>query len=486
MPLFEAMKEYNEKDVVPFDVPGHKHGKGLQEFTEYFGEMIMKLDVNSMKQLDNLSNPTGVIKESQQLLAEAYGADFAHFLVNGTSSGIQAMIMSVCDPGDKIIIPRNAHKSAFNALILSDALPIYIYPDIHEELGISCNISIESVKEAICTHPDAKALFVINPTYYGMTCNLKEIINYCHDKGVAVLVDEAHGAHFAFSEELPDSAMQLGADMAAVSLHKTGGSLTQSSALLVNEGFINHNRVKTILNLTQTTSASYLLMSSLDVCRKNLVCNGKGILKNIIEITDDARTRINEIKGYYAFGKELIGTYNIWNFDATKLGVNVIGVGLTGFEVYDILRDEYNIQVELADMYNILAIISLGDDKVSINRLVEALKDIAYRQRNTIKKPIKLSTCSSQVVMTPRDAFYSGKVNKRLEDCEGWISGESIMVYPPGIPLLVPGEEITIDIIQNIKLLKEENCVFNGTEDSRVDNINVIDMINCKRNIING
>ncbi|WFD10177.1 aminotransferase class I/II-fold pyridoxal phosphate-dependent enzyme [Tepidibacter hydrothermalis] len=473
-PLFDALKEYQQRNVIPFDVPGHKHGKGLPELSNYIGEKVLQVDVNSMKCLDNISNPVGVIKESQELMAKAYCADHAFFLVNGTSSGVQAMIMSVCSPGDKIIIPRNAHKSAINGLILSGGIPVYVQPQTNDELGIAMGVSVESIEEAIEENPDVKAVFIINPTYYGATSNLKRIIEISHEKNIAVIVDEAHGAHFRFHEELPVAAMELGADMSAVSIHKTGGSLTQSSALLLNDGIIDKNRVKTILNLTQTTSASYLLMSSLDVARKMLATQGEEVFTRVLEISRKARDEINEIEGLYAFGNELIGQDGVYNFDETKLGVCVKGIGMTGFEVYDVLRDEYNIQVELGDVYNILAIISVGDDSFSLDKLVDALKEISFKHGKGRVDFDKVVLHNPQIVVSPRDAFYARKKIIKLEDSEGEVSGESIMAYPPGIPIITPGERISSEIIEYIKFIKNQHGMMTDTEDPYVENIKVL------------
>ena len=240
-PLFDALKNYHTTGVVSFDVPGHKK-RFQNEFSEYIGQRIIELDTNSMKELDILNNPTGVIREAHQLMADAYCADEAFFLVNGTTSGIQTMVMSACNPGDKIILPRNVHKSAINALILSGATPVYIDPEIDETLGISLGVDIEKIKEAVIKNGDIKAILIINPTYYGAVSDLEGIIKYCHKKEIIVLVDEAHGAHFPFHDKFPKNAMFLGADMSAVSIHKTGGSLTQSSVLLLNYGFIDHQK----------------------------------------------------------------------------------------------------------------------------------------------------------------------------------------------------------------------------------------------------
>ncbi|WP_416387379.1 aminotransferase class I/II-fold pyridoxal phosphate-dependent enzyme [Caminicella sporogenes] len=474
-PLFEAMREYHRKNVVPFDVPGHKHGIGIPEMVDYFGRTMLELDVNAMKCLDNICNPIGVIKEAEDLAAKAYGADNAFFLVNGTTSGVQAMIMSICNPGDKIILPRNAHKSAITALILSGAVPVYIQPEINEELGIAMGVSLKSVKEAIEKHHDAKAIFIINPTYYGAVSDLKAIVEMAHKYEMAVLVDEAHGAHMKFHNELPMEAMDVGADMCAVSTHKTGGSLTQSSLLLLRERFVDAKKVKTTLNLTQTTSASYLLMGSIDIARKQLATKGKEMLDNVLNLVRWARFEINKIEGLYAFGKELVGTIGVYDFDETKLGVNVRNLGLTGFEVYDILRDEYNIQVELGDMYNILAIVSLGDTKESLGALIEALKSISVKYKRDKKITLKKSILKNpEVIVSPRDAYYSRKKVVKFEDAAGEVSGESIMAYPPGIPVVALGERITKEMIEYVNEMKKKESLLQGTEDPYVNYIKVL------------
>jgi len=476
-PLFEAMKEYHQKNVIPFDVPGHKHGNGLPEFIDYFGKTIMELDVNSMKPLDNLSNPIGVIKEAEELAAELFWADHAFFLVNGTTVGIQAMIMSVCNPGDKIILPRNIHRSAINGLILSDAIPAYIEPEVDNELGITLNISIEKVEQAIIRNPDAKAILVTNPTYYGFAPDLKRIVKLAHQYGLAVLVDEAHGSHLSFNPKFPISAMDAGADMTTLSFHKTGGSLTQSSLLLTNDGTVDSKHVKTILNLLQTTSASYLLMVSLDLARKNLAQNGEKEFQRILKLVRKARSEINAIDGVSSFGLDLVGKEGVFSFDETKLTIKMNELGLTGFEAYDILRDEYNIQMEFGDAYNTLAVVSLGDDAESLERLISAVQDMSKKYR---KDPIcfsgALALQNPEVIVSPRHAFYSSKKVKKLEECEGHISAEFIMAYPPGIPIVTPGERISKEIIEYVQFLKSQKSMLTGPEDPYVNHINVLGM----------
>ncbi len=473
-PLFEALKAYREKKVVPFDVPGHKHGKGLLEFADFVGETVMQIDVNSMKPLDYLSNPVSVIKQAQELAAEAFSADHCFFLVNGTTSAVQAMIMSACSPGDKIILPRNAHKSAINGIILSGAQPVYVQPELDQEIGVAMGVTVQAIEKAIDENPDAKAVFIINPTYYGYTSDISDIVKLCHEKDILVLVDEAHGAHFAFHDSLPQDAMSAGADMSSVSLHKTGGSLTQSSLLLMKEDRIEESLVRAMINLTLTTSASYLLMSSLDVARKKLAVSGKETLDKVLQISRWARDEINKIDGLYAFGKERINGCGVFNFDETKLGIDVNGIGLTGFEAYDILRDEYNIQVELGDVCNILAIISVGDDQKSVGTLVEAIADMASKYRRESLDIGTLPLENPEVVVSPRVAFYGKKKMVKLEDSEGMICAESVMAYPPGIPVVTMGEKITREIIDYIQFMKTQHTTLSGTKDPYIDHMEVL------------
>lgn len=474
-PLFEALKTYDDRRVIPFDVPGHKHGKGMAPMADYYGSKMLALDVNSMPFLDNLSNPIGVIKEAEALAADAYGADEAIFLVNGTSAGIQAMIMSVCEPGDSIILPRNCHKSAVSSLILSGAVPIYVQPQIDENLGIAMGVTLDDFKHAIIDHPEAVAVFVINPTYYGVVSDLEGIIRFAHQHNKIVIVDEAHGAHFHFHSDMPPSAMKLGADLSAMSIHKTGGSLTQSSLLLINEERVSAKKVKKSLSLTQTTSASYLLMASLDIARMQLATQGEQLLDEVLSLARDARKRINQINGYYAFGIDEIGNPGVVGYDESKLGVNVAKLGLSGFEVYDILFEHYNIQIELADMYNILMIISLGDEQNSIDQLITALTDIAQTRAKSTPVPLVTAVLHNpDVIVSPRDAYYAHSKAVALEDCVGEIAAESIMTYPPGIPIVTPGERISEQMLMHMLRLKAQPSLLQGMEDPYLNTIKVL------------
>lgn len=472
-PLYEALCEYRENRIVSFDVPGHKQGKGNPELTEFLGKACMSVDVNSMKPLDNLCHPISVIKEAEELMADAFGAKHAFFMVNGTSSAVQAMVMSVCKRGDKIIMPRNVHRSSINALIVCGAVPVYVNPGVNKELGIPLGMSVEAVKRAVSENPDAKAIIVNNPTYYGVCSNLREIVKIAHNAGMKVLVDEAHGTHFYFGDYMPLSAMSVGADIAAVSMHKTGGSLTQSSALLLNEG-ISEGYVRQIINLTQTTSASYLLMTSLDISRKNLALNGKSIFERVTSLASYARKEINKIGGLYAFSRELINGDDIFDFDPTKVSVHTRDIGLAGIEVYDILRDKYDIQIEFGDIGNILAIISVGDRILNIERLISALSEIKRRYSKNPAGMLDHEYIEPVVECSPQEAFYSDKIQLPLKDTLGKVCAEFVMCYPPGIPILAPGELITNDALEYIIYAKEKGCNLTGAEDINTEKINVI------------
>ena len=474
-PIYEAITEYRENRIVSFDVPGHKQGKGNPELTSLLGRQCMSIDVNSMKPLDNLCHPVSVIKEAEELMADAFGAAHAFFMVNGTSSAVQAMVMSVCGRGDKIIMPRNVHRSSINALIVCGAVPVYVNPGVNKRLGIPLGMSVDSIRRAIEENPDAKAIIVNNPTYYGVCSNLREIVKLAHSAGMKVLVDEAHGTHFYFGDYMPLSAMSVGADMAAVSMHKTGGSLTQSSVLLLGPD-VNPGYVRQVINLTQTTSASYLLLTSLDISRKNLALNGKAIFEKVTTLASYGKREINRIGGFYAFSRELVNGDDIFDFDPTKLSVHTRDVGLAGIEVYDILRDRFDIQIEFGDIGNILAIISVGDSMLNIERLISAMSEIKRLYTRDPAGMLDHEYIEPHVVCSPQEAFYSAKTQLPLDDTLGRVCAEFVMCYPPGIPILAPGELINADALEYIKYAKIKGCNLLGAEDMNTEKINVMNI----------
>lgn len=472
-PIYEALDKFSKMRVVPFDVPGHKRGRGNPELVNLLGEKCVSMDVNSMKPLDNLCHPVSVIRDAENLAADAFGAHHAFLMVGGTTSAVQSMVMSAVQAGQKIILPRNVHRSVMGALVLCGAVPVYVNPECDAKLGIPLGMSLSRLKRTIECTPDAKAILVNNPTYYGICSDLRSIVKLAHEHNMLVLVDEAHGTHLYFGENLPVSAMAAGADMAAVSMHKSGGSLTQSSLLLTGPR-VNADHVRQIINLTQTTSASYLLLSSLDISRRNLALRGKESFAAVCELADYARSEINDLGGWYAYSKELVNGDSIFDFDSTKLSVYTLDMGLAGIEVYDLLRDEYDIQIEFGDLGNILAYLSIGDRKRDVERLVSALSEIGRLYAKDRTGMMENEYIPPVVAVTPQYAFYAPKKSLPIEETAGYICSEFVMCYPPGIPILAPGERVTTKILEYIAYAKKKGCQLTGPEDAAIERLNVL------------
>ncbi|MCG1020484.1 aminotransferase class I/II-fold pyridoxal phosphate-dependent enzyme [Sutcliffiella horikoshii] len=478
-PLFTGLLNHAKKNPIQFHIPGHKKGAGIDpEFREFIGENALSIDLINIGPLDDLHQPKGMIKEAQDLAAKAFGADHTFFSVQGTSGAIMTMVMAVCGPGEKIIVPRNVHKSVMSAIVFSGAVPIFIHPEVDKELGISHGITTDSVEKALKQHPDAKGVLVINPTYFGISADLSQIVEIAHSFNVPVLVDEAHGVHIHFHEELPLSAMQAGADMAATSVHKLGGSMTQSSILNVREGLVNVNRIQGILSMLTTTSTSYLLLASLDVARKRLATEGHILIEKTIELANQTRNAINEIEYLHCIGPEILGRKATFDYDPTKLIISVKKLNLTGYDVEKWLRQKYNIEVELSDLYNILCIITPGDSEVETGTLLQALKELSEEfkhQAGDSEKEVKVLLPDIPVLaIAPRDAFYSETEIVPFEESAGRIIAEFIMVYPPGIPIFTPGEIITEDNLAYITKTLEVGLPVQGPEDYELKTLRVI------------
>jgi arginine decarboxylase len=467
-PLFSGLVQHSKKNPIQFHIPGHKKGKGIApEFREFIGDNALSIDLINIGPLDDLHQPKGMIKEAQDLAAEAFGADHTFFSVQGTSGAIMAMIMSVCGPGDKIIVPRNVHKSVMSAIVFSGAIPIFIHPEIDEHLGISHGITTDSLIRALEEYPDAKAVLVINPTYFGISADLKTIVEIAHSYDIPVLVDEAHGVHIHFHDDLPLSAMQAGADMAATSVHKLGGSMTQSSILNVKGNRVSYKRVQSVLSMLTTTSTSYLLLASLDVARKELAISGKELLHRTIQLANSIRKRINELDHIYCVGDEILEKDAAFDYDPTKLIISVKDLGLSGFDVEMWLRENYNIEVEMSDLYNILCLITPGDSEEEANILVSALAALC-KERSLLAAKINTQVLLPEIpilAVSPRDAFYSETELVPFDDSEGRIIAEFIMVYPPGIPIFIPGEIISEDNLVYIKKNRDAGLPVQGPED---------------------
>jgi arginine decarboxylase len=477
-PLFTALVKHAQRQPIQFHIPGHKKGVGMdQEFRTFIGDNALSIDLINIAPLDDLHQPSGIIREAQDLAADAFGAEHTFFSVQGTSGAIMTMILSVCTQGDKIIVPRNVHKSVLSAIIFAGAKPVFISPTMDTNLGIAHGITMTSVRRALERHPDAKGVVVINPTYFGICTNLKEIVELVHSYDIPVLVDEAHGVHVHFHDKLPLSAMQAGADISATSVHKLGGSLTQSSVLNMREGRINPKRVQSIISMLTTTSTSYLLLASLDTARRHLALHGKEMAQQSIDLAQYARKQFNEIEGLYCFGEEILGTEATYDYDPTKLTIHIRRLGITGYEVENWLRTEYNIEVELSDMYNILCLITPGDTQENVDLLIQAMKQCAalnFNQHGAAGDVVVKTPEIPHLSLSPRDAFYADTEVVSLKNAAGRIIAEFIMVYPPGIPILLPGEVISQENIDYIIEHVEVGLPVQGPEDKTIQNVKVI------------
>lgn len=461
-PFYTKLLEYANSQPTPLDVPGHKLGSLHNDLMDQVGDMVYKLDANAPRGLDNLNRPTGVIKEAAELMADAFGAEKAYFLTGGTTMGILAMIMSVCGAKEKIILPRNVHKSAINALILSGAVPIFVKPYLDQELGIANHMDYQEVEKAILEHPDAKAVFVINPTYFGVASDLKGIVELAHAKDMLVLVDEAHGSHLPFSSLLPQSSMEAGADMSSCSLHKTVGSLTQSSILITQGPRVDHIRLRSTINMIQSTSPSSLLLASLDVARKMFYFEGPTQIPKLIEMAHQTRERINQINGLKAMETSYFLRHKAFDYDETKIIVKVSELGLTGFDVYKALFDEYNVQLELAETHLILAVLSIGTKQKDLDRLVEALQHLSDKYVPMQLSPLqpKIKYVYPEAYTRPREAYHAPKKYVQINQAVDEIAAESIMIYPPGIPIVIPGEIISQDILDDLDFYQKQGSII--------------------------
>lgn len=477
-PLFNAVVNYAKKKKISFHTPGHKHGDGIpKKFRDFVGSKIFDIDLTLLEEVDSLQDPKTVIKEAQKLAAEAYGSDYSFFLVNGTTIGNQTMILSTCLPGDKIIIPRNAHKSVIAGVILSGAIPIYVHSKVDKKLGIICNVTPKQIEEKLAEHPDVKAILITNPTYNGITTDIREIVRIGHQYKKIILIDEAHGPHLKFHPDLPISAMEAGADICVQSTHKIISGMTQASMLHARKT-IDILKLKRILQLLHTTSPSYILMASLDVARMQMATSGMEILSRVIKLSEEARKNIKNLQ-IDCFGREVIGREGIFGLDVTKLNIDTRNIGNTGYEVSKLLNKKYGVQIEFATPTYLLAIVSLGNTKNDIYKLVYALKDIKknYKLDENISRTvanIEFPAFNSEVALTPREAAFSITKKVSFKEAIGMISAEVICPYPPGIPLLIPGERVTKEVCDYLHFIKDLGNIISGQDDKRLQTIKVV------------
>ncbi len=455
-------------------------------FREFVGDNVLAIDLTQIRGLDDLLQPTEALVAAQELAAEAYGADQSFFLINGSTSGNQCMMMAALNPGEKIALPRNAHKSAMGGLIMSGAQPVWMQPEVDQTLHMDHTVTPETVRATLDAHPDTRAVYIVSPTYYGVAADLEGIAAVAHERGIPLLVDEAWGPHFHFHPALPLSAMQAGADMCINSTHKMLGSLSQTAMLHVQGNRIRLDRLKAVYKLFLSTSPNLVLVASLDVARRQMATEGSALLSRTIEIANDARARLNEIDKVYCFGEELQGRPGVFDLDPTKVTVTVKDLGYTGYEAEEILRRRYNVQVELADLFNMLALFTIGTSQEAADALVSGVSELAREDRpldifspsGVLERRLKSSSYLLPSIpptrMLPRDAFLAETEFVPFRTSKGRICAEVITPYPPGIPVISPGEELTTEIIEYLLLEKRAGTKMQGPYDDELKFIRVV------------
>lgn len=461
-PYLDALAAYGAEGVVPFHVPGHKHGKGMHpKFRDLVGDKALRLEVTQVLGLDDLHHATGPIRDAQDLAAEAYGADQTWFLINGSSSGVQAMIMATCNPGDTVVIPRNAHKSTWGALITTGALPVYVYPEYDYEHNIDHAPTVDSYRKALDENPHARALLIVSPTYYGALADIRAIIELAHERGVLALVDEAWGPHLPFWRGFESSAMWCGADAAVNSTHKLVGAMSQGSMLHISTRSLDAGRVDAVARLFLSTSPSCLILASIDAARMQMVMHGDALLQRAVDLAESAREAIRQIPGVGCFGRELVGRPGVSGFDPTRLSFQVKGLGCTGYEFERLLRKHHHVQAEMSDLLNVLCLITIGDREEDLARLVEGIRDVAGRLRTSEHEEHPFDRCFGPtfelpdwppIRMRPREAFFAPSTQIRVRDALGRVASEMITPYPPGIPIICSGEVVTEQIIEYLSV----------------------------------
>ncbi len=458
LPINDGISKYISKGRISFSMPGHKGCSVIDS------KNIFKYDVTELDDTDNLLAPSGYIKESQQKLSEIYGTVSSHYLLGGSTCGIYSMISLAVSEGQKIIVDRFCHKSVISAIILCGAVPVYITPEYNYQFGFTGGILPAEVESAVEANPDAKAVIITSPTYYGTVSDVKSIARAVHKAGMLLLVDEAHGAHLRISNELPGSAVKCGADIAVQSVHKTLGALSGGSLLHINTDRFAPWQIEEVLAMYHTSSPSYAALCVLEAAVLEADKLEKKYSALISEI-DKCRAMVNaEAKAYWA-GEELIGGCGIYAMDKTRIVINFSKLPITGYGVADILRKKYKIEVEMADERNIVCIATAYNNVSDIKALARAVLAITKKMTASSSKADDFKMLNPRITMTPRRAYFSPWETVDMADAVGRIARTTVCKYPPGVPLLIPGEEIRTEHIRTITDTLEMGGSITGIED---------------------
>jgi arginine decarboxylase len=486
-PYFDVLLDYVDSGVIPFHTPGHMQGKGMDRaLRDFLGDNVLAIDLTQIRGLDDLLQPAEAIAEAQALAAEAYGANHSFFLINGSTSGNQIMMMAALNPGEKMALPRNSHKSAMGGLIMSGVQPIWMQPEVDDALHMDHTVTPETVRRTLDAHRDVKAVYIVTPTYYGVAADIEAIAAVVHERNLPLLVDEAWGPHFHFHPALPVDALEAGADLCINSTHKMLGSMSQTAMLHAKGKRVKIDRLKGVVKLFLSTSPNLVLIASLDVARKQMALDGAALLSRTIDLAQETRRKLNQIPGVYCFGEELRGKPGVFDLDPTKITITVKNLGYTGYEAEEILRRRYNVQCELADLFNCLALFTIGTTAEAAERLVYGVTQLAREDRpidvfspsGVLERRLKTGTYALPKIppirMNPRDAFLAPTESVAFKKSAGRICAEVVTPYPPGIPVISPGEEITQEIVDYLDLELRAGVRMQGPYDSELRTIRVV------------
>ncbi|TCS77951.1 aminotransferase class I/II-fold pyridoxal phosphate-dependent enzyme [Tepidibacillus fermentans] len=480
--LFEQLQLHHQKRPISFHVPGHKMGKGFDPLGREFFQDILQIDLTEVSGLDDLHQPESVILDSEKRAARVFKAKATFFLVNGSTAGNLAMILATCKPGDKIIVQRNVHKSVIHGLILAKTIPIYVQPEYIPSLGIWGSVSLETIEKALMDHPEAKAVLLTNPNYYGIGVDLTEIARLVHRYRIPLLIDEAHGAHFGFHKSFPKSSIQMGADLVVQSTHKTLSAMTMGSMLHVNyDSLIDIERLKFFLSVVQTSSPSYPIMASLDLTCRLIEEKGESLWDPVLEWLQWFDEKASTLDGIQV--QHLIPSQ--YFTDPLKRTIQSQIPKVSGFDLQRQL-EESNIFTELADRWNTLAIMTYGNTLGDIKALYHSLSIIdQLYQEDLLKEGKSIPSMEFNFHQIDQEqtstisldqVIYGRKKVVPLKASVGMIAAEMVIPYPPGIPLIQLGERITKGMVSYLLELKEMGSKFQGVVDPTISTINVVDV----------
>lgn len=475
-PLVECLQSLAQHPKTPFYAPGHKHGAGISpQLKQWLGKAMFAADIPELPEFDNLFAPESAIADAQNLAAEAFGAEQTWFLANGSTCGIVAAILATCNPGDKLILPRNSHQAAIAGLVLSGAVPIFINPEYDPHRDLTLNVTPEAVQAALQAHPDSKAVFLVNPTYQGICGDLAAIASLVHKSHLPLIVDEAHGAHFAFHPDFPPTALRNGADITIQSTHKVLGALSQASMLHQQGDRVSPQRLSQALQFVQSTSPNALLLASLDAARQQMATQGEALMAQTLQYSDRARREIAQIPGLSVLNPPPSPESGFFALDLTRLTVWVDKLGLTGFAADEILNEQLNIVAELPLLRHLTFIITLGNTAADITALCQGFATLADRpQTPQTFENFPLPATLPQLALTPREAFFAPTETLSSQNARDRVSAELICPYPPGIPIIMPGEVITADAIAYLQQVLALGSAITGCSDRTLKTLRVV------------